>query len=95
MSDYERSTVLSTREVIRLADEIFRERAELARAAEENHHETTWSGAEGTVTLEVHRHGMATLVTARTDQLRTSKLDIVVRHLLNQLPYQHGDPPRG
>jgi hypothetical protein len=93
MSDYERSTVLSTREVLRRADAVFRERAELSRT-DEGHHEGTWTGGEGTVTLEVHRHGLATLVTARTDQLRTSKLDIVVRHLLNQLPYQHGDPAR-
>jgi hypothetical protein len=94
MSDYERSTVLSTREVFRRADAIFRERAELTRTAE-GHHDSAWAGAEGTVTVEAHRHGMSTLVTARTDQLRTSKLDIVVRYLLNQLPYQHGDPPRG
>jgi hypothetical protein len=93
MSDYERSTVLSAREVLSRADEIFRDRAELARAGEGGH-EISWAGAEGTVTLDVHRHGMSTLVTARTDQLRTSKLDIVVRYLLNQLPYQHGDPPR-
>ena len=94
MSDYERSTVLSTREVFHRADEIFRERAELDRADGEGHHEGTWTGAEGTVQLQVHRHGLATLVTARTDRLRTSKLDSVVRYLLNQLPYQHGDPPR-
>jgi hypothetical protein len=93
MSDYERSTVLSTREVFSRADEIFRERAELSRTGE-HRHESTWSGAEGSVILEAHRHGLATLVTARTDQLRTSKLDAVVRYLLNQLPYQHGDPPR-
>jgi hypothetical protein len=93
MSDYERSTVLSTREVFRRADEIFQERAELARAGD-GHHEGTWTGAEGTVVLEAHRHGTATLVTARTDRLRTSKLDGVVRYLMNQLPYQHGDPPR-
>lgn len=93
MSDYERSTVLSTREVFRRADEIFQERAELARTGD-GHHEATWAGGEGRVTLEAHRHGPVTLVTARTDQLRTSKLDGVVRYLMNQLPYQHGDPPR-
>jgi hypothetical protein len=96
MSDYERSTVLPAREVFRRADEIFQSRAELSRAGDAGgHHEGRWSGAEGTVTLEAHRHGTSTLVTARTDQLRTSKLDIVVRYLLNQLPYQFGDPPRG
>jgi hypothetical protein len=93
MSDYERSTVVPTREVFSLADEIFAERAELSRTAE-SRHSVTYAGAEGTVTLEAHRHGPATMVVARTDRLRTSKVDTVVRHLLNQLPYQHGDPPR-
>jgi hypothetical protein len=46
------------------------------------------------VTVEAHRHGPSTVVVARTDRLRTSKVDTVVRHFLNQLPYQHGDPPR-
>jgi hypothetical protein len=93
MSDYERSTVLSSREVFQRADEIFRERAELTMSGD-GRHERSWTGAEGTVHLDAHRHGMATLVTVRTDRLRTSKLDAVVRHLLNQLPYQHGDPGR-
>jgi hypothetical protein len=93
MSDYERSTAFPVREVLRTADEIFRERADLVRTGK-GHHGSTWSGAEGTVVLEAHRHGPSTVVTVRTDQLRTSKLDAVVRHLLNQLPYQPGDPPR-
>ena len=93
MSDYERSTVLPTREVFSLADEIFDERAELSRSAE-SRHSVTYAGTEGTVTLEAHRHGSATVVVARTDRLRTSKVDTVVRHLFNQLPDQHGDPPR-
>jgi hypothetical protein len=93
MSDYERSTVLPTREVFARAHEIFTGRAELQRR-EETAHRVTYTGAEGTVTLEAHRHGPATVVTARTDRLRTSKVDGVVRHLFNQLPYQWGDPPR-
>jgi hypothetical protein len=93
MSDYERSTVLPTRAVFERADEIFAERAELARTTD-SRHSVTWTGAEGTVTLDAHRHGPSTIVVARTDRLRTSKLDTVVRHLFNQLPYQHGDPPR-
>jgi hypothetical protein len=93
MSDYERSTVLPTREVFSRAAEIFVERAELA-AVEESAHHLKYSGGEGTVTLEAHRHGPSTLVTARTDRLRTSKLDAVGRYLMNQLPYQWGDPPR-
>lgn len=93
MSDYERQTVLPTREVFRIAHEILTERGELERTRE-NHHSVTYSGGEGTVTLEAHRHGPVTVVTARTNQLRTSKIDNVVRYLLNQYPYQHGDPPR-
>ncbi len=93
MAGYERMTVVPIREVFQKADEIFAERAELTRTRE-SRHSVTYTGGEGTVTLEAHRHGPATVVTAQTDQLRTSKLDIVVRYLLNQLPYQAGDPPR-
>lgn len=93
MSDYERQTVLSTREVFRLADEILTTRGELNRTRAAGH-SVTYTGGEGTVTLDAHRHGPVNVVTARTNQLRTSKLDNVVRYLMNQLPYQHGDPPR-
>ncbi|HSU16937.1 hypothetical protein [Longimicrobium sp.] len=93
MSDYERSTVLPTREIFAKASQIFTERAELQRT-EETAHRVTYTGGEGTVTLEAHRHGPSTVVTVRTDRLRTSKVDGVVRYLLNQLPYQWGDPPR-
>lgn len=93
MSDYERSTVLPTREIFNRAHQVLTERAELVRTEESRHH-VTYSGDEGVVTVEAHRHGPSTIVTVRTDRLRTSKVDIVVRHLLNQLPYQWGDPPR-
>jgi len=93
MSDYERMTVLPTREIFRLAHEVFGERIDLKRTRE-SHHSVTYSGGEGTVTLDVHRHGPVAAVTARTNQLRTSKIDDVVRYLLNQMPYQHGDPAR-
>ena len=93
MSDYERSTVLPTREVFARAHEILTERAELSRT-EESAHKVTYTGGEGTVTVEAHRHGLSTQVIARTDRLRTSKVDGVVRYLFNQLPYPWGDPPR-
>ncbi|MDQ3556423.1 MAG: hypothetical protein M3409_06565 [Gemmatimonadota bacterium] len=93
MADYERTTVLPIPEVFRRAEEIFAERAELARTGG-GRHRATFSGDEGTVTLEAHRHGLATTVVGITDRLRTSKVDGVVRYLMNQLPYQHGDPPR-
>ena len=95
MSDYERSTVLSTREVFQRADEVFEERLPgLMTRTHESPHSVTWTGPEGTATIEAHRHGPSSVVVIRTDRLRTSKIDAVVRHLMNQYPYQHGDPPR-
>ena len=91
MSDYQRYTADATREVFRKADEILTGRAGLHRTRE-SRHSVTYTGPEGTVVLDVHRHGMVTDVVARTNQLRTSKVDTVVRYLLNQLPYQPGDP---
>ncbi|MDQ3606832.1 MAG: hypothetical protein M3418_11710 [Gemmatimonadota bacterium] len=91
MADYERSTVLPPEEVFARARETFTRRAEL-NSMEESDLRVTYSGGEGTVSLDAHRHGPYTVVTATTDRLRTSKLDGVVRHLLNQLPFQHGDP---
>ena len=93
MADYERSTVFSTRQVFEKAHEVLTTRAELERR-EESRHGALYTGAEGTVDIDVHRHGPSTVVTIRTDRLRTSKVDGVVRYLMNQLPYQHGDPPR-
>lgn len=93
MSDYERATALTVSEIKAKAQDVFGERIEL-RKIHEDRHGVTYHGTEGVVTLELHRHGMQTTVTARTDQLRTSRLDNVVRYLLNQFPYQPGDPPR-
>lgn len=90
MSDYQRYTYLPMREVFKQAEEILPERAGLRRTREGGH-AVTYSGPEGTVTLDVHRHGATTEVVATTNQLRTSKLDNVVRFLLNRLPYQPGD----
>lgn len=93
MSDYERNTVVPTKKVLEIADEILTTRAGLKRTRGD-HHGATYQGGEGTVAIDVHRHGPMTTVTVRTNQLRTSKVDGVVRHLLNQLPYQAGDPER-
>ena len=93
MSDYERLTALPAREIWERVDEILTTRGEVSRTREDPH-SRTYSGAEGTVVVDVHRHGPAAVVTVRTDRLRTSKIDGVVRHLMNQLPYQPGDPPR-
>lgn len=93
MSDYERSTALPLREVWDRAEEIFTTRIDLSLGESDRHHRV-YTGEEGTLELEVHRHGPNSVVTARTDKLRTSKIDDVVRYFMNQLPYQPGDPPR-
>lgn len=93
MADYERLTALPAREIWERVDEILTTRGELSMT-KEGHHDRTYSGGEGTVVVDVHRHGPTAVVTIRTDRLRTSKVDGVVRHLMNQLPYQPGDPPR-
>ncbi|MEX2581838.1 MAG: hypothetical protein WD766_01065 [Gemmatimonadota bacterium] len=93
MADYERNTILPISRVLELAEEVMTERAGLQRTRQTGHG-ATYTGAEGTVALEAHRHGTMTTLTVRTNQLRTSKVDIVVRHLMNQLPYQPGDPER-
>lgn len=93
MSDYQRYTADPIREVFRKAEELLPARAGLRRTRE-SAHSLTYNGPEGTVIIEAHRHGPQTDVVVRTNQLRTSKVDSVVRYLLNQLPYQPGDPPR-
>ena len=93
MSDYQRYTADSVREVFRKAEEVFPERAGLRRTRE-SRHSLTYTGAEGTLTIDAHRHGPQTDVVVSTNQLRTSKVDGVARFFLNQLPYQPGDPAR-
>lgn len=93
MSDYHRYTATPLRDVLTLAREILTTRGGL-ELAEEGPHEVTYRGREGVVNLQAHRHHFETSITVRTDQLRTSKIDAVVRYLLNQLPYQPGDPGR-
>ena len=66
MSDYERLTALPAREIWERVDEILTTRGELART-HEGHHERTYSGREGTVAVEVHRHGPTAVVTIRYD----------------------------
>jgi mono/diheme cytochrome c family protein len=93
MADYDRLTALTMREVWERTEQILTTQGELA-LSDEGRHERTYAGREGRVHVEAHRHGPMTQVTIRTDRLRTSKVDGVVRYLMNQLPYQPGDPPR-
>jgi hypothetical protein len=93
MSDYQRYTATPLRDVLTVADEILTTRGGLARTRE-SAHAVTYTGPEGTVELHAHRHGFQTDVVVHTNQLRTSKIDGVVRFLLNQFPYQPEDPAR-
>ena len=54
-------------------------------------HGATYVGEEGTLTLSAHRHGMYTEVTASTDRLNTSRIDLEIQRFLNHLPYEPGD----
>jgi type II secretory pathway component PulK len=94
MSDYQRYTYLPVKDVLRTAQEILDSRAGL-KMSRESSHGATFSGAEGSLTLDAHRHGPMTDVVISTNQLRTSKIDTVARFLLNQLPYQPGDRAQG
>lgn len=94
MSDYQRFTYLPVKQVLRTAEEILSERAGLKKGRESSH-AATYTGAEGTLTLEAHRHGTMTDVVISTNQLRTSKIDTVARFVLNQLPFQPGDRAQG
>lgn len=94
MADYERVTAASVREVLRLAEEILKERLPIEKTASDSN-SITLSGNDGTVTIEARRSAFDTIVHARTDQLRTSRLDLETQHYLNKLPYQPGDVPRG
>jgi len=90
MAEYERLTATGVSEVLRLAEEILKERLPIEKTAAD-HHSVTLSGGDGTVTIEAHRHGFETVVRARTDQLRTSRLDLETQYFLNKLPYQPGE----
>jgi hypothetical protein len=87
---YERFTVAPVREVLRLAAEVLLSRLPLT-ATKEDAHSLTVTGGDGTALVSAHRHGMDTVVTAATDQLRTSRLDTDVQFFMQLLPYQPGD----
>ena len=104
MAGYVRKTTLSPGEVLDQAKGALPDRLGLALAHGEDH-SATYEGAEGTLTLDAHRHSLYTEVVARTDRLRTSRIDYEVQRFLNRLPYEPGDrggpgagefvPPRG
>lgn len=90
MAGYERKTAVSPSQVMEHARTALPELVGVKKTKESGHG-ATYSGAEGTLTLSVHRHGPYTSVVAVTDRLRTSRLDYEVQRFLNQLPYEPGD----
>ena len=90
MAGYERKTALPPAEVLARAEELLPVYIGLSRSKQSSHG-ATYTGDEGTVVLSVHRHGPFTDVTARTDRLRTSRMDYEIQRFLNHLPYEHGD----
>ena len=89
MAGYERKTALAPAEVLARAEEILPVYIGLSRS-KQSPHGATYTGDEGTVVLSVHRHGPFTDVTARTDRLRTSRMDYEIQRFLNHLPYEYG-----
>lgn len=94
MAAYERITALPADEVLRAAREFLVGRIPLVETARGGH-SLTLTGGDGTVEIEAHAHGLSTAVEARTDQLRTSRIDVETQHFLNELPYEPGDRPGG
>ena len=90
MAGYQRKTALSPSEILERADELLPKLVGVARTKGSSHG-ATFAGAEGSVTVTVHRHGPYTDVVASTDRLRTSRLDYEVQRFLNHLPYEPGD----
>ena len=84
---YERMTAAGTHEALQLAQEVLTGRLPLSKVGGDRH-SIKLSGGDGTVTLTAHRHGLATVVHAATDQLRTSRLDMDVQYYMTLLPYQ-------
>lgn len=90
MAGYQRKTALSPKEVLERAGTLLPRSIGLSRTKGATHG-ATFTGAEGTVTLSVHRHGPYTDVVASTDRLRTSRVDYEIQKFLNTLPYEPGD----
>jgi hypothetical protein len=87
---YERYTAAPISEVLQRAEAILMARLPIEKTRSDAH-SLTLEGGDGTVTFEAHRHGTETVVQARTDQLRTSRLDNDVQYFMQLLPYQPGD----
>lgn len=90
MAGYQRKTALSPKEILERADAMLPGLVGISRT-KGTAHGATFTGAEGTVTLSAHRHGLYSEVVASTDRLRTSRVDYEIQKFLNTLPYEPGD----
>lgn len=90
MAGYQRKTALAPADVLDKAEDLLPDQIGLSRTKHSGHG-ATYTGAEGTVTLSVHRHGPYTEVVAETDRLRTSRVDYEIQKFLTELPYEPGD----
>lgn len=90
MASYERTTAATIKDILQQAEAVLVGRLPLKKIREDGH-SVTLSGADGTVTIKAHRHGLDSVVEARTDQLRTSRLDLDTQFYMGLLPYQPGD----
>ena len=90
MAGYQRKTALGPQQILEKAAEHLPGFIGL-RCSKQSSHGATYTGEEGTVTLQAHRHGPYTDVTALTDRLRTSRMDYEIQRFLNALPYEPGD----
>jgi hypothetical protein len=87
---YERNTAAPIRDVLRIAEDILTDRIPTI-VTDRGRHSIRFDGGDGVALIEAHRHGVDTLVSVTTDQLRTSRLDTEVQYFLTLLPYQPGD----
>jgi len=90
MAAYRRKTDLKPSAAFTLAVDILQNVFKFSRTTR-SRKEVTLVGGEGEVSLTAHRHGHYTLITAITDQLRTSRLDYEVQRILSWMPYEPGD----
>lgn len=90
MASYERTTAATIKDILQQAEAVLTARLPLKKTGGDGH-SVTLSGEDGTVTIRAHRHGLDTVVEAKTDQLRTSRLDLDTQFYMGTLPYQPGD----
>jgi hypothetical protein len=85
-------TAAGMKEVLDAAEKLLTERLPITKTKQDRH-SATFVGGDGMLTVSVHRHGLETQVIARTDQVRTSRLDVETQYFLGKLPYQPGNEP--